>query len=437
MHSSNRSPQFLSRITIALQAAAVATLAIFPVTLSAADWLQFRGPAGSATATAAAAEVPVQWGPDQNVVWKAPLPGPGASSPILFGDCIYLTCYSGYDGSGNEAAMMGLKRHLLCLNRADGTVRWTADIPVKQPEQPRIREGHGYATNTPAADADRVYVFAGKSGVFAFDHNGKQLWQANVGEKLNGWGSAASPVLHGKLVIINASVEIDGLVALDRASGKQVWQAGNIKESWNTPVLAKNPAGKTELVVAIFKKVLGYNPDTGQQLWSCDTGINWYMAPSVVVHEGIAYCIGGRGGGGALAVRLGGSGDVTATHRLWAIQKGSNVSSPVYHSGHLYWMNDTDGTAYCADAKTGNVVYEEKIPRATQVYASPVLANGRIYYTDRVGRTYVVPAAPKFELLATNEVEQRGSFDSSPAVADGRIYMRSNKFLYCIGAKGR
>jgi outer membrane protein assembly factor BamB len=193
--------------------------------------------------------------------------------------------------------------------------------------------------------------------------------------------------------------------------------------------------GKTELVVAIFGKVLGIDPAKGTQLWSCATDIPWYMVPSAVAHDGVVYCIGGRDGGGRLAVSIGGRGDVTRQNRLWAAKKGSNVASPIYHDGHLYWMNDVLGIAYCAEAKTGNILYEERLPRAGQVYASPVLAEGRVHYTTRDGRTYVVAAKPTFELLATNDLSDRSMFNASPAVAGGKLLIRSDKYLYCLGKK--
>jgi outer membrane protein assembly factor BamB len=159
------------------------------------------------------------------------------------------------------------------------------------------------------------------------------------------------------------------------------------------------------------------------------------MVPSAVSHDGVAYCLGGRSGVVGLAVRTGGRGDVTATHRLWTSTKGSNVSSPVYHDGHLYWMNDASGTAYCVKADTGAVVYEERVRRAGGVYASALLAGGRIYYVGREGRTYVVAAVPRFDLLATNDLGDRSDFDATPVAVDGRLFIRSNKALYCIGAK--
>jgi outer membrane protein assembly factor BamB len=195
-----------------------------------------------------------------------------------------------------------------------------------------------------------------------------------------------------------------------------------------------NPDGQTELVVAIFGRVLGIDPATGKQLWSCATDITWYMVPSLVAHDGVVYCVGGRGGGGALAVRTGGRGDVTTTHRLWMTRKGSNVPSPVYHNGHLYWINESNAHAYCADAATGTVVYEERVGRADTVYASALLADGKVYYLDRQGRTFVVAAKPEFDLLATNDLRDGSTFNASPVALDNRLYIRSDKALYCIGS---
>jgi len=328
--------------------------------------------------------------------------------------------------------MEQLKRHVVCVERSDGKILWSREVPTVLPEQPTIRENHGYASSTPVVDDERVYAFFGKSGVFAFDLDGRQLWHTSVGSKTSGWGSAASPVLHGGLVIVNASVESGSLVALDKRTGKEKWRAPGIRQSWNTPLLVSVGSGRTELVVAIFGKVLGFDPSSGEQLWSCETDIGWYMVPSLVAREGTVYCIGGRGGGGALAIRAGGRGDVTRTHRLWTGRKGSNVPSPVFCDGHLYWVHES-GIAFCAEAKSGRIVYEERLPRAGQIYASPVLADGKLYYVARWGRAYVVAAKPKFELLATNELGRAGMFNASPAVAGGRLFLRSDQFLYCLG----
>jgi outer membrane protein assembly factor BamB len=146
-------------------------------------------------------------------------------------------------------------------------------------------------------------------------------------------------LLYKDLVIVNASVESESLVALDRRTGEFRWRAGDIRESWNTPLVVTAEFGRQELIVAVAGKILAFDPDSGQLLWSCNTDIGWYMVPSVVAANGVVYCLGGRSGVAALAVRGGGSGDVTDSHRLWTSRKGSNVSSPVYHDGHLYWVH--------------------------------------------------------------------------------------------------
>ena len=302
---------------------------------AAADWSGFRGPDGMGVSDAKG--LPVSWSAGENIVWKTPMPGPAASSPIVLGDHIYLTCYTGYFVPGEDRGSLDqLNRHLIAIHSTDGQILWDRAIPAKLPEEKQIRD-HGYAASTPAADAERVYVFFGKSGVFAFDHDGKQLWSADVGSKTNGWGSAASPVLYKDLVIVNACVESESLIALDRRTGEVRWRAGDIRESWNTPLVVKAQSGRDELILAVQGKVLAFNPDSGEPLWSCNTDIAWYMVPSVVAADSVVYCLGGRSGVTALAVLAGGQGDVTETHRLWTSESGSNVSSPIFHDGHLYW----------------------------------------------------------------------------------------------------
>ena len=396
----------------------------------AADWPQFRGPGGLGVSTEKG--LPTTWSDSENIVWKTELPGAGTSSPIFVGNRIFLSCYSGYNEPGQRGGdQSDLKREVVCLDRQSGKLIWAKEVPSKLPEQDRIRDDHGYASNTPVSDGKNVYVFFGKSGVFAFDLTGKQLWTADVGDGLHGWGSAASPVLFENLVIVNASVESDSIVALNKATGKEVWRARGINEAWNTPLLVPGAGGKNELIVSLPGKVQALDPKTGKVIWSCDSGNRTYMVPSVVAQGGVIYSIGGRPSS-AVAVKAGGSGDVTDTHRQWTGQKGSIVSSPVYHNGHLYWAHESQGILYCADAKTGDIVYEERLNRAGQFYASPVLADGKIYYLTRNGRTFVVAAQPDYKLLATNDLAVRDTFNASPVVADGRLFLRSDKHLYCI-----
>jgi outer membrane protein assembly factor BamB len=397
------------------------------------EWPQFRGAGGKGVSESRG--LPVTWSAQENLAWKTALPGPGSSSPIIVNGRVFLTCYTGYNVPGEPGGSPDqLARHVLAIDAQSGKVLWSKPFPAKLPEQPRIRENHGYASSTMAADAERLFAFFGKSGACALDHDGNQLWHADVGSNLNGWGSGASPVVYGDLLIVNASIESESLVALDKKTGKEVWRAGGVRDAWNVPIIVSRPGGKDELVVAMFRKVLGFDPKTGEQLWSCDTGIDWYMVPSLVAHDDVVYCIGGRTGG-ALAVRVGGRGDVTRTHRVWTGRRGSNVSSPVYHDGHLYWMHENQEIAYCAEARTGQVVYEERVGRVGQIYAPALLADGKVYYLSRTGETVVLAAKPQFEKLAQNSLRDGGTFNAGPAVSGSRIYIRSERALYCLEQK--
>jgi outer membrane protein assembly factor BamB len=313
-------------------------------------------------------------------------------------------------------------------------VLWAKEFEPLLPEHKYAGEGsyHGYSSSTPTTDGQRLYVFFGKSGVFCFDLDGKELWHQTVGKGTHGWGSGASPLLYKDLVIVNASVEGSALVALDKLTGKEVWHAPGVRSAWNTPVLVTAPSKELELVISIQDRLLAFDPDTGKELWSAD-GIHLYVCPSVVAHDGVVYAIGG--GHTALAVRAGGRGDVTDTHVLWRTKKGSNVSSPIYHDGHLYWASDSGGIVHCQEAATGKFVYSERLkPDSGLIYASPVLAEGKLYYVSQRNGTYVVAAGPKFELVAHNTIEDdKSRTNASIAVSGGQLLLRTDQYLYCIG----
>ena len=393
---------------------------------AAADWTQFRGPGGQGRTDEKS--LPTVWSDIYNLAWKAELPGFGASSPIVLGDRLYVTCYSGYgvdpQGSGS---MEDLRLHVVCLN-TDGEIVWDLKLQPKLPESERVRD-HGYAGPTPATDGSDLYVFFGKSGVFKFDLDGNQLWQADVGEGLNGWGCGTSPVLYKNLVIVNASVESKSLVALDKESGQEVWRAGGMIASWNTPHLVDLGDGTQELVVSVKNRILAFDPSTGESLWTCD-GIQDYVCPSIVSQQGVVYVIGGRQSK-AIAVRAGGRGDVTESHKIWEAKAGANVTSPSIYDGHLYWVSDRNKIAYCVRLEDGEVVYAQRFP--DQPYASTLVGDGKVYVVTRRGGTYVLAAKPEFEQLAHNTLEDRSTFNASPVAAGGKLYLRSDKFLYCIG----
>ena len=407
--------------------------------LFADDWPQFRGPGGLAKSDETG--LPLEWSADDNIAWRAELPGLGTSSPITLGHRIFLTCYSGYAESREEPGEMDkLMRHVLCLDRGSGELVWIKDFQPSLPESEYSggnNSWHGYSSSTPATDGERLYVFFGKSGVYCLDLQGNEIWSANVGDNTRGWGSSNSPVLYQDLVIINASIESNSLVALNKADGSEAWRADGIRGSWNTPALVKTEQGETELVVSMPEKVAAFDPASGEELWICE-GIpdGGYVCPSVVSHEGIVYVIGGRKNT-AIAIKAGGRGDVTDTHELWRADKGSNVASPVYHDGHLYWIHERRGVAYCLNAQTGEMVYEERLsPRPGVVYSSALAADGKLYVVSQEEGVFVLAASPQFEILAHNVVEgDHHRANACPAVSDGQLLIRNDKYLYCVGKR--
>jgi len=399
--------------------------ALFSMSASAQDWPQFRGPGGLGVSKAE--DLPITWSEAENVAWKTALPGYGSSSPIALNGRLYVTCYSGYGIEKNQGAMEDLTLHLVCADGKTGRILWDKHVEPTLPESKSVRD-HGYAAATPATDGTYLYVFFGKSGVFKFDLDGKQIWRTSVGSKTHDWGSGTSPVLFEDLVIVNASVESGSLVGLDKETGEEIWRAGGMDSSWNTPHIVTTSDGRQELAVSVRGWILGFDPRTGRELWRCE-GIPDYVCPSMVSHQGVLYALGGRASK-TVAVRSGGRGNVTQTHKLWQADVGANVCSPVVHEGHLYWVSDRTQAAYCLGLEDGAVKYSQRI--RMQPYGSALLAGGRLYVVTRNDGALVLAAQPQFQQLAHNKLADRSTFNASPIVCDGALILRSDKNLYAV-----
>ncbi|MDB6138675.1 MAG: Pyrrolo-quinoline quinone [Verrucomicrobiaceae bacterium] len=432
------------------------SLFLLPLSLHA-DWNRFRGPNGTGIAEG---KVPLKWSGTEHLAWKATLPGPGTSSPIIVGDKVFLTCWSGY-GDGSGGGMEKLVRHLVCLNKATGKTLWDSIVPAAQPEDPfegMITE-HGYASSTPVSDGEGVYVFFGKTGAAGFDMDGRQLWLTSLGTHSNDrrWGSAASPMLYKELLVVNALDEGGAIVALNKHTGKEAWRAPaeGLQLAYGTPAVSDHD-GQQDLVIAVPRELWGLNPDTGKLRWFVNHDLTGNVSPGVVLGDGKAFVLGGYPKQGSAAIRPGGHNDATQTNLLWQSNSSSYVPTPVYHDGHLYVITD-QGFALCMDAATGKEVYRERVmegagggrasggagaPGGGQqrrgggkpFYASPVLVDGKLYCPSRKNGTFVIAARPHYELLARNVIEgDEGQFNATPAVDGNRLYLRSERTLYCIG----
>jgi outer membrane protein assembly factor BamB len=408
-----------------------------------ADWPRLRGANGDAKAEGS---LPVKWSDTEHLKWKTVLPGPGSSSPIIIGDKVFITCWSGYaDGSSDDVTR--LVRHLICVSKADGKILWDKTVPAVQPEDRAngMLMEHGYASSTPVSDGSSVFVFFGKTGVLAFDLDGKQLWQTSVGTDSNrkGWGSASSPILHQNNVIVTAYDEGGAMVALDKKTGNQVWRAAaeGLNTVYSTPLVSGG-----DLLLPVANEVWGLNPDSGKLRWYATYNMGGNVSPGVTIADGTVFVTGGYPTAGTAAIRLGGKGDITQTNTLWSINSASYIPTPIYHEGHLYVINDA-GFAMCIDAKTGNEIYRERVMENSggqggggrrgggkPFYASPVLVDGRLYCPSRKNGVFVIAAKPAFEVLAKNTfASDTTQMNATPSVDANRLYLRSDKALYCIG----
>lgn len=398
--------------------------------INAQEWTQFRGPDFGRTAETNVAET---WD-DQAVEWKTELPGRGASSPVVFDGHVYLTAYTGYAIDKKEPGdPAGLVRHLLCFDVSSGDLLWKKSVADDSKKDKFATWGTakaGYASSSAAVDESGVYVLFGSTGVVAYSHDGEELWRTFCGDSVDNYPAGNSPVIFKDLVIVNASYQSGSLIALRKSDGTEVWKQDGIEESWNTPVIYQSTDGSDELGLATIDSIMAFDPSTGEPKWQC-SGFDEYICPSVIAEDGILYGLGGKSGK-AMAVRSGGSGDVTETHRLWLKGVGSNVSSPVFHDGYLYWGRDKQGIVYCLDAKSGETMYEKRLkPTPKEIYAVPLLANGRLYYLSRENGVFVIAAKPELELLSHTKFEDDSLFNASPAVLPGgAVLLRSDRYLY-------
>lgn len=412
---------------------------VLPATES---WPQFRGPGGAATAPEGA-KIPVEWSESRNLKWKTSIPGPGSSSPIFTGDRIFVTCYTGY-GTDKEAAgdPKELGRRLLCLDRSNGRILWSRSLEVSNPEDPYrgyLME-HGYASSTPVTDGERVYVFAGKSGLHAFTLEGDKLWTRAVGNKSSNrrWGSAASPVLYKNLVIVNAADEARCLIAFDKVSSEEKWRYGSegLELAFATPQFTVGLGGRDEMILSVPHELFALDPATGTRRWLARTEVPGNVSPCVVITEDMICAFGGYPRKMSIGLKRGGKGDVTDNLR-WDSKVTTYVPTPLAYEDHLYWVNDS-AEAVCMETATGKVVSKKTVEglarsRRFSFYASMVRVGNRLYAVSRHNGTFVFEANPQMKQIAQNLFDDRSDFSATPALSREAMYLRSGKFVYCIG----
>lgn len=400
-----------------------------PLSAFADNWPMWRGANGDGTCSES--NLPEKWSQTENVVWKVALPDRGNSTPVVWGDKVFVT----------QAIEKEGKRLLLCFDKKTGKQLWDAGTIYKEKELTHAT--NPYCSASPATDGERVVVFFASAGVFCYDMNGKELWKrTDLGEQRHIWGNGTSPVLAGDRVFLNFGPgEHTVMYCFDKKTGKTLWEhqepggasgeAGN-KEwlgSWSDPLFRK-VGDHDELLMSYPGRACAFDPMSGAVLWTSG-GLTKLVYNSPLYADGVMYAMCGYNGA-ALAVKAGGSGDVTEKNRVWLLPKVSQrIGSGVIHGGYHYILSD-GGIAECRDLRTGELVFQERLKGNN--WSSLVLsADGKCYAANQIGDCFVFKASPDFELLATNSLGEK--IIGSIAVSDGQLFIRGHQNLWCIGRK--
>jgi outer membrane protein assembly factor BamB len=422
-------------------------------------WPTFRGP--QAGGVAESQNPPTHWSVpnNQNVRWKTPIPGLGHSSPVVWGERLFVTTAVSDRAAPLEVGLSGDIRsvdervphrwQVFCLSTRDGRILWQRTVREGIPTFKRHPKS-SHANPTPATDGSRVVVFFGSEGLFCFDLEGRPLWDKNFGPLDSGffefpraqWGFASSPVLHAGAVLVQCDAQPNSfLAALDARDGRQLWRTPRQDvPAWSTPTVVRH-AGRTQVVVNGFRHIGGYDFHTGRELWRLDGGGD-IPVPTPIFAHGLIFITGAHGPRDPIyAIRAEATGDIslpegqrTNAFIVWSTPRGGNyMQTPIVVGDHLYCCSDA-GVLACYDARTGQQLYRERLGGggAGGFTASPVAAAGRLYCTSERGTVYVVRAGERFEVLATNALGE--TCLATPAVADDALFFRTRHHVVAIGA---
>jgi outer membrane protein assembly factor BamB len=424
-------------------------LLLLPVTLFAADddWPQWRGPDNDGVARGSA---PLEWSDARNVAWRAQIPGRGHSSPVLWGDRIFITTAvptsdvppqaangtpqrsraGGGSGGGQEHKFL-----VLCLDRNTGKILWERTAKTAAPHEGYHGRYGSFASNSPVTDGTNVFAYFGSRGLFCYDLNGKLIWEKEFPQMrmLLQFGEGVAPVLDGDRLYVKVDHEGDSfLTALEKKSGKELWRTPRDEgSSWSEPLVVTHE-GRKQVVVSATNKVRAYDAADGKVIWEC-AGLGRNVIPAPVTTGGLVIVMSGYRDPNLLAIRLGREGDLTGTDAVvWTNNRGNPYTpSPVLQDGKLYLLTD-NGMLSCLNALTGEAYYhQQRLPKPYNFKASPVAAAGRLYLATEEGDVVVAKAGEKYEVLATNTLSDE-SFIATPAIAGGSMYLRGRNTLYCI-----
>jgi outer membrane protein assembly factor BamB len=435
------------RLFLVLTLAIASLVSAFAQTGPAAErfWGQWRGP--YATGVSKTADPPLEWSETKNVRWKVEIPGRGASTPVVWGDRVYVMTAVpvGITGEAQHAPRGGIEPRvahrfvLMALNRKDGKVAWEKVVREESPHERAHTDNGTWASSSAAIDGEHIIAFFESRGLFAFDMDGKLVWEKDFGDKKmrNQFGEGSTPALYrDRLVVVwDQQGGQSFVVGLNKKTGEELWRVNRTEiDTWATPLVVEH-GGRAQVIVPGKERLKSYDLETGAVVWE-SAGLTMNPIPSPVYADGMVFAMSGFQGNNLKAIRLDGAkGDITNTPSIvWTLDRDTPyVPSPLLYDGILYVLKTNNGILSAFDAKTGKPHYAlQRLTSIPNVFASPVGAAGRVYFAGREGTTLVIKNSPSFEVLATNVLDD--GFDASPALVDKEIYLRGQKFLYCIAA---
>ena len=421
-------------LVVCAVALVAATWCVMVQAQSSAHWPQWRGPFFNGMARG---DAPSVWSDTSNVKWKTEIPGRGFSTPAIWGDRIFVT--TAIPTGTGAGPVVEQRFEVLSLDRRTGKILWQKTAKIATPHEGYHRAYGSFASNSPVTDGRYVYASFGSRGIYAYDFNGKLIWEKDLGVQMKmrlAFGEGTAPLLFGDRLFIVFDHEAESfMVALDKRNGKELWRASREeRSSWSTP-LAVEHDGRTEIIVSATNRVRSYDPATGKVLWE-SAGLGANVIPVPVHQNGMVYVMSGYRDPKLMAIKLGRQGDLTGSDAIvWSHTRGlAYTASPVLYEGKLYVVTD-NGMVSAFNATTGQPYYAQtRLPKSYNLKASPVGANGKLYLATEDGDVVVVKMGEKFEVLATNTLTDQ-VFIATPVIAAGELYLRSQNSLFCIAEK--
>jgi outer membrane protein assembly factor BamB len=396
-------------------------------------WPAWRGP--FFTGVSRTANPPADWSETKNIRWKLPVAGHGSSSPVVWGDHVFVLTAVASDGGKPRAGVMH-KFIVMAVDRATGKIAWERVAKEELPHEATHPENGTYASSSAVTDGEHVIANFESRGLFAYDMTGAPVWQKDLGDKRMRmtFGEGTTPALHGKYLVLVWDHQGESfIIALDKRTGAELWRKPRQEiDTWATPLVV-TVGGRPQVITGAMNQVRSYDLETGEVVWST-TGLTMNAIPSPVYEDGIAILMSGFRGNMLKAIRLADAkGDITNTPAVvWTLNRDTPyVPSPLLYDGVLYVLKSNNGILSVFDAKTGKAHYAlQRLDAVPDVFASPVGAAGRVYIAGRDGKTVVLKHGKTFEILGVNSLDD--GFDASPALADGELFLRGYKYLYCL-----